>query len=353
MDVVDAEGRTLVPGLIDLHMHGWDDLAYAAGFYHGVTTVREMGAPIARVAALGDAAAAGHQPGPRVVLGVFHINPGSPFNFSGASLQNARDRDARDRALTLAEAFGASFVKMQFPGTWLAGAELIRQAHARGLRVAGHCAHPVPLIAAGVKQVEHVFACFPMRSWAQPRSDFVQLYREAGVAHVPTMAVISATVATETDSTLADDPGVAPFLSPYLRWLGGYHEASPSDDHWGLPFMRRGEEAVGTLHEAEIRIGAGTDAPALPGAIHLELEELVASGLSPLEAIAAATGNAARILGAEEEIGTIEEGKRADLILLDADPLDEIRNTREIWKIVKGGRVVNRTGILEWLRELH
>jgi len=351
MKVIDAGGRTLLPGLIDLHMHGWDDLAYLASLYHGVTTVREMGAPIARMAALGDAAAGGHQPGPRVVLGGFHINPGSHINFSGATLQNTRDPDARDRAFSLAEAFGASFVKMQFPGTWLAGAELISEAHTRGLRVAGHCAHPLPLIAAGVKQVEHISACFPMRSWAQPQSDFIQLYREAGVAAIPTMAVISATVATETDPTLGDDPGLAPFLSPSLRLWGGYHEASASDDHWGLPYMRRGGEAVSTLHEVGIRIGTGTDAPNLPGAIHLEMEDLFRSGLTPMEVIVAATYNAAKILGAEEEIGTIKVGKWADLIILNEDPLEDIRNTREIWKVIKGGEIVDREGILEWAKQ--
>jgi hypothetical protein len=93
---------------------------------------------------------------------------------------------------------------------------------------------------------------------------------------------------------------------------------------------------------------AGTDDPILPGAIHLEMEELVAAGLTPLEAVAAATGNAARILGAEADLGTIEEGKLADLILLErgADPLADIRDTRRIWKVIRGGEVVDRQALV-------
>jgi imidazolonepropionase-like amidohydrolase len=74
----------------------------------------------------------------------------------------------------------------------------------------------------------------------------------------------------------------------------------------------------------------------------MELEQLVAAGLTPLQAIHAGTGAAARILGAERELGTIEVGKRADLVFLDADPLSDIRNTRRIWNVMRDGRLVDR-----------
>jgi imidazolonepropionase-like amidohydrolase len=79
----------------------------------------------------------------------------------------------------------------------------------------------------------------------------------------------------------------------------------------------------------------------------MELEELVAAGLPPLAAIHAGTGAAARILGADADLGTIESGKWADLVILDADPLADIRNTRRIWQVVKLGRLVDRPAILE------
>lgn len=79
----------------------------------------------------------------------------------------------------------------------------------------------------------------------------------------------------------------------------------------------------------------------------MELEQLVAAGLTPAQAIHAGTGGAARILGAEKDLGTIEVGKWADLVLLDADPLADIRNTRRIWKVMHYGHVVDRAAILK------
>jgi imidazolonepropionase-like amidohydrolase len=80
----------------------------------------------------------------------------------------------------------------------------------------------------------------------------------------------------------------------------------------------------------------------------MELEELVRAGFSPMEAIVAATRNGAEILGAAAEIGTIEVGKLADLVILEADPLEDIRNTRRIWMVIKGGDVVDREALLGW-----
>ena len=88
-----------------------------------------------------------------------------------------------------------------------------------------------------------------------------------------------------------------------------------------------------------------------PWALHTELEELVASGLTPGEAFAAATSTAARILGVEQDIGTIAPGRIADLVILDADPLADIRNTRKIWRVIQGGRVVDRDALLRGGRD--
>jgi len=80
------------------------------------------------------------------------------------------------------------------------------------------------------------------------------------------------------------------------------------------------------------------------------LEQLVAAGLPPLQAIHAGTGSSAKILGAEKDLGTIEVGKWADLVLLDADPLADIRNTRRIWQVMKNGQLIDRPAILKVMR---
>jgi imidazolonepropionase-like amidohydrolase len=89
-----------------------------------------------------------------------------------------------------------------------------------------------------------------------------------------------------------------------------------------------------------VLLATGTDSP-FPLGIHHEMEVLVASGLSPMEALVAATGGAARVLNAPE-IGTIAEGQWADLVLLDANPLDDIRNTRRIREVIQRGRIIDR-----------
>src|SRR5205085_5584173 len=107
-------------------------------------------------------------------------------------------------------------------------------------------------------------------------------------------------------------------------------------------------DLVAAAHRAKVRVLAGTDAIdayVVPGfSLHQELELLVASGFTPLEALASATSETARFLGKEKDAGTVEAGKRADLVLLDADPLVDIRNTRRIAAVLLGGRVVSGNG---------
>ena len=99
---------------------------------------------------------------------------------------------------------------------------------------------------------------------------------------------------------------------------------------------------TGRMHRRGVPIGAGTDTPiflSIPGySLHEELEQLVASGLSPLEALRAATVRPAEFFGIESDIGTIDPGKRADLVLLDANPLSDIKNTRRISGVISKGR---------------
>ena len=109
-------------------------------------------------------------------------------------------------------------------------------------------------------------------------------------------------------------------------------------------------EAVAKLSRAGVTIGTGTDIWQIPIGVHMELEQLVSAGLTPAQAIHAGTGGAARILGADKDLGTIEVGKWADLILLDADPLLDIRNTRRIWQVMHYGRLVDRSAILKVVR---
>lgn len=344
-EIVNAEGRVLMPGLIDLHVHsGLSTLVPLSQLYHGITTVRDMGGPFASLVGIAEAIESGAYAGPRMVFGGVRINPGAPFSFTGADIQSTRNHAESERALLLARALGASFVKMQFPARWSAGAELVRQAHAHGLRIGGHCAQQLPLVAAGIAQVEHLSGCGP-RSQGPPQADLIALFRHAGVTIVPTFPIFSGAIAAADTASLRA-PDVAPFIPLAERSSGPGTVA----EFW-YTAQRRHRASVGTLYAGGVRVATGSDAQHIPGVIHLELEDQVAAGLTPLAAIAAATYEAARVLGADTEIGTVAVGKRADLILLDADPLADIRNTRRIRMVIQRGRIVDRDALLQSARE--
>jgi imidazolonepropionase-like amidohydrolase len=112
------------------------------------------------------------------------------------------------------------------------------------------------------------------------------------------------------------------------------------------------------MDRSGVNILAGTDASGgfiglIPGrSLYYELVLLVKAGLTPLEVLRAATLNSARFLGKEKEIGTVERGKPADLVLLDANPLDQITNTQKIAAIVEDGRYIDRSALQKMLSEL-
>ena len=113
-----------------------------------------------------------------------------------------------------------------------------------------------------------------------------------------------------------------------------------ADRVWG-----RYQDMVRLMRDAGVSILAGSDLEPHGGSLHQELELLVDAGLSPAEAIAAATSEATAFLGLTDELGTVEAGKRADLVLLDSDPLADITNTRRIAAVIVGGVFLNRTDL--------
>jgi imidazolonepropionase-like amidohydrolase len=156
------------------------------------------------------------------------------------------------------------------------------------------------------------------------------------------------TARVSRDGGIAPDRGLDPWEP--ITGVDWMMEMTPEERAWWERSAAAARGMAGRLHRAGIRVGTGTDVWQVPWGLHLELEELVSAGLTPLEAIHAATGAAAEILGAEAELGTIQVGKWADLVILDADPLADIRNTGRIHAVIKGGEIVDRPAIRERAR---
>jgi len=351
--VLEAAGRVAIPGLIDLHAHTYRPPLLPGFLYFGVTSVRDQGSAMAPLVAYSDAIAAGALPGPRVGYGGFQLYSDWPFDDDqGRGIEPEADPDHVARAVALAQAFGAQHIKTRTFRRWDINARMLAEAHRRGLRATGHCAHPLPLVAAGMDAKEHYGVCEP-RGNAHLYDDLLQLYRAAGIGVVPTIVYFDFAIRlNERPALLDEDAELAPFLPARELFTWMLKLAGPMKEMYARE-ARYAREAALKLSRAGVTIGIGTDIWQIPIGVHMELEALVAAGLTPAQAIRAGTGDAARILGAGEELGTIEVGKRADLVLLDADPLADIRNTRRIWRVIQDGRVVDRPAILSAWRSGH
>ncbi|HUR93854.1 MAG TPA: amidohydrolase family protein [Gemmatimonadales bacterium] len=342
--VVDAGGGFLIPGLIDLHAHEYRPQMMRDFPRFGVTTIRDQGSPIGPLVATADAVAAGMLDGPRVDYGGIQFYTDWGYDLEdGQGVEPEADPDHVARAVALAHAFGSTHIKTRTFRRWDINARFIAEAHRHGMRVTGHCAHLLPLVAAGMDAKEHAGFCEP-RSDGAIYDDVIQLYRTAGIGVVPTISYSALAVRLNRHpGALEADPELAPFL-PSRSDFGWMLKLDSTRRRQYERFTAMARQTTLKLARAGVTVGAGTDIWQIPTGIHLELEEMVAAGLSPLEALRAATGDAARMIGAERDFGTVAPGKWADLVLLDADPSADIRNTRRIRAVMLAGRPIDRGG---------
>src|SRR5262249_15982606 len=181
-----------------------------------------------------------------------------------------------------------------------------------------------------------------------------------GTWMAPTLTVLRA-IAYVGDSDFRNDPRLS-YVPGYLRsgmWGAdpfGFKSRNADVNAAAKRVFQKSLEMVGAMRRAGVQIIAGTDTPnpfVFPGfSLHDELGLLVKAGLTPMEAVQAATRNAAVYLGMLDGVGTIEKGKLADLVLLDANPLVDIGNTKKINAVVVGGKLVSRAGLDEMLSKV-
>ena len=384
--VVDAKGKFMIPGLWDMHVH-WLDKDYLPLFLaNGVTGIRIMwGEPfhhqwrreIAHGALLGprmEIASA-------IVDGPKPIWPGSLAVGTAAEGRQAVIRSKQE---------GADFIKVYSRLPREAYFAIADEAKKQGLPFAGHVPGAVTVSEAsdaGQKSIEHLTgvldACssreeelrkasadawlnlpegqaFPSRAtlralMRQSLETFSPEKANALFAHLarnhtwqcPTLTV-QRNMAFIQDPAIRNDPRVK-YMPPEI--VSGWNPAgdfrlsdkNQEDFEVAQATYRKLKEVVGLMRRAGVEFLAGTDVLnpyCFPGfSLHDELTLLVEAGLSPLEALQAATLNPARYLGQNKDLGTVEKGKIADLVLLDANPLEDIGNSRKIDAVVVGGKL--------------
>ncbi|HEV2147295.1 MAG TPA: amidohydrolase family protein [Longimicrobiaceae bacterium] len=371
--VVDGAGRYLIPGLWDVHTHvvGFGREALPLFLANGVTGIRDMGAErFAAAKALRDSIAAGTIVGPRMTVASPVVeNPrwlaairtmeekaGLPWKLYERF--GPRSPEEAVRWVDSVAALGADHIKVRnWPDTVIGGA-LVARARERGLPVVGHANEPFP--RTGITTYEHGIWP-PLKGSDAARDSLWRRFAGGGSAVVPTL--VTWPIRLDPPDTLLGrlESGRIQGLryvpaEARAEWrdaLVGLKQESPFD--W-TGYHRVYLRDVAEMHRAGVPLMAGTDigAPLLvPGfSLHDEIALLASvAGMTPLQALQSATLIPARVLGMADSLGTVAVGKLADLVLLDADPLADIGNTRRIHAVVADGRLLDRAELDRLLAE--
>ena len=359
---IDAAGRVMLPGLFDMHDHAWR----GGGGLHlaaGVTTTRDMGSDNAQLQKLMGEMARGELAYPQVVPAGL-IEGESPFSLRLGILIKTLDQ-ARDAVDWYAQR-GYPQIKIynSFPRELLA--DIVAHAHARGLRVSGHVPafmRAEEVVRLGFDEVQHVNQLL-LNFLVTPSTDTRTLERftlpaerlgELDLDSAPVQAFIRLLKdkGTVVDLTLmtfqflqqrdgeepAELAGVLPHLPPDVQRGSRMASMKIPDDATARRYraaVAKLSEFAGRLYQAGVPLVAGTDS--LSGIVlHSELIGYVKAGLTPAQALQVATRNGARYTGTEADRGAITPGRRADLILLDGEPTENIADIRKVALVITQG----------------
>jgi imidazolonepropionase-like amidohydrolase len=370
--IIDGAGRFLVPGLIDLHTHVSKTRGSSLGLLvaNGVTTVRDMGGDHEELLEWRREIAAGRRLGPRLIIAGPYLESaknaarqhGTPLPEMIEPVERTRigigtPADA-DRIIGQVAARGVDHLKIRTVedrATYLAFGAAARR---HGLSLTGHF-QSFPLddfFASGQRSIEHAFYPSLQERPAGERAAFISRVARERIAVVPTLVLLES-LGGPDDAALkeiveATEKGGRRLLSAYLRadWREQLAEQGPDRQKQFRALHVDAKRDFAEMRAAGVRILAGTDIGVLnvvPGrSMHEELALLVRDvGMTPHEALLAATAHAAAFLGRDRQIGSIETGREADLVLLDANPLDDITYISRISGVVLRGRYFDRSGL--------
>jgi imidazolonepropionase-like amidohydrolase len=354
--VVDASGKTILPGLWDMHAHfeqvEWGPIYLAAG----VTTVRDCGNEFEFITAVRDAIANGKGLGPRLLLA-------GVVDGTGPLSLGVEHVDTPEQARNWVDRYHqAGFQQMKiYSSVKLEELKVVaEEAHRLGMTVTGHVPEGLnayQVIEAGQDQINHIqYIADIMRPPLPPNA--TRLDRRTAGANIdlgspearkalaflknhhtvvdPTMALFELFTATTAKPPASFEPGINKIPVELAEQLTDVEPPNETTDLAEKGFHKE-VAIVGALHRAGIPVVAGTD-QAIPGySLHREIELYVAAGFAPMEAIQAATLVPARAMGVEKELGTVQKGKRGDLILINGNPLQDIHNTRNVEYVITNG----------------
>ena len=351
--LVNAAGKYIIPGLWDMHVHleiaGEESLPIFIA--NGVTGVRDMGAnSFSLLKNWRNQIESGVREGPHILAPGPMID--GPFFTSDLRVTVTTPAEAR-KAVDSLVTLGVDFIKIHQQisrEAYLAAAD---QARKHKITFVGHLPNtitPIEAIEAGQKSIEHIFT-------APDKLPIYPLMKQRGTRVTPTLVFLYK-LARYNDSSMQNDPR-ASYLSPTLKafwktqvaaWGEGVNQTVELMNSLMPEMMSR----TLSLQKAGVELLAGTDLAGVyiyPGSsLHEELELLVKAGLSPIEALQTATINPARFFNKEESMGTVQKGKSGDLVLLNANPLEKISNTKNIYMVIFKGRIYDEVKLKGMLK---
>lgn len=394
--VVDAPGKFLIPGLWDMHVHEWNKEVFFPLFIaNGITGVRDMFSPLPPIKQWRAEIAAGTTTGPRLFAAGVLVDGPHPL-CAPCSIAVGNAAEGR-QAVSKVREMGADFVKVYSMLPRDGYFAIADEARRRKMVFAGHVPEFVGAAEAsdaGQKSIEHlsgvIVACsakeeeLRKENEARLRADGIRMdtatneqaaaldsfdekkaaalfarFVRNGTWMCPTLSVLRA-AAFSDDQSLRDDPRMK-YVPDFLKnkyWVDayGWKEHTAEDNARAKRVFQKQLEVVGMMRRAGVRFIAGTDTAnpyVFPGfSLHEELALLVRAGFTPMQALQSATRDAATYLGLQDSVGTIERGKAADLVLLDADPLADIGNTTKINAVILGGRLIPRQELDKMLADV-
>jgi len=361
--IVDGRGRFLIPGLWDMHAHmeaagaSWLQLYLA----NGVTGIRDMGSDLDTILNMREATASGRTPGPRIFAAgpILDDAPGDwPFRM------RVRTAEEGTAAVRLLKRRGVDLIKVHDHTPHDAFFAIAAEARRQHLPLAGHI--PLGLTAeqvidAGQGDIEHLSnlqlwrPCSGGQEYSAERCrPFFDMLARKRIWQTPTLVASSeiATIGTPASAVPADRMAYA---SKSLREMWAGNQSLVTDPNVPRIMRARAETgAIVTKDMAQIGVPilAGCDSMIAGFCVHDELAAMVRGGMTPLAALQTATINPARYFGIESSTGDVARGGRADLVLLDANPLIDIGAVGRIHAVVLAGRLFDRAELNRMLAEV-
>lgn len=348
--VIDGTGKFLIPGLWDMHAHyeqvEWGPVYLASG----VTTVRDCGNEFDFITSVRDVLDEGHGIGPRILVAGI-------VDGTGPITLGAITADTPEEAVAVVQRYkkaGALQIKIYSSMKPALVPVITAEAHRLGMTVTGHVPQGMtaPQVVRdgydGINHMDFVTRALidverdkplpPLDLHGQKATEQFALYKQHRTVFDDTIALYEMFLHPGTTPLSSLEPGVK-HLPPSLATALDSPGAPPARAARSNEYYHDMLAVLGELHRQGLTVVAGTD-QAIPGhSLHRELEIYVQAGFTPMEALQAATSVPARVMGLDKELGTIAPGKRADMVLLDGDPLADIHNTRRVNRTIAGGAV--------------